>query len=182
MNKVLIIIFIIIVLLLVLGILYMYLYNKINDTIIRVNEAENRIDENLRNKYDTLNKVLTLIKSKIEVDDKIANDLAKLKAKKLSNFELDRILVNSYNEILPIYEANRELRDSDELYKSIKQLEIIDEELIALRKYYNGNIANYNKMIKRFPTLIIAKIKKYQERLFYDLKNRNDEDYEDFKL
>ena len=37
-------------------------------------------------------------------------------------------------------------------------------------------------MIKKIPTLIIAKIKKYNERPFYDLKNQNDDDYEDFKL
>ena len=64
----------------------------------------------------------------------------------------------------------------------MKQLELIDEELITLRKYYNGNITEYNRMIKRIPTLIIAKIKKYEERMFYDLKNMSDKDYEDFKL
>jgi hypothetical protein len=64
----------------------------------------------------------------------------------------------------------------------MKQLEIIDEELITLRTYYNGNITEYNRMIKRIPTLVIAKIKKYKERMFYDLKNMNDDDYEDFKL
>ena len=108
--------------------------------------------------------------------------MAKLKAKKLSNFDLDRSLVNSYNELLVVYDNHKELRESDELYKSMKQLELIDEELITLRKYYNANITSYNKMIKRFPTLIIAKIKKYNEKLFYDMKDRNDEDYEDFKL
>ena len=182
MNTFLIILFIIIILALLLGILYIYLYNKINDTIIRINEAENRIDDNLRDKYDILNRSVTLIKGKMELDDKAFNELAKLKTKKISNFDLDRTLVTSHNELLSIYEKNKELRDSDELYKSIKQLELIDEELISLRKYYNGNIASYNKMIKTFPMLIIAKMKKYNERMFYDLKDRNDEDYEDFKL
>lgn len=182
MNTFLIILFVIIILMVALGIIYIHFYNKINDTIIRVNEAENRIDNNLRDKYDILNKCVTLIKSRVELDDKAFKELASLKAKRLSNFELDRLLVNSYNELISVYENNKELRDSDELYKSMKQLELIDEELITLRKYYNGNITEYNRMIKRIPTLIIAKIKKYEERLFYDLKNMNDNDYEDFKL
>lgn len=182
MNTFLIILFVVIIIIIALGILYIHFYNKINDTIIRVNEAENRIDNNLRDKYDILNKCVALIKSKIELDDKAFKELASLKAKRLSNFELDRLLVNSYNELISVYENNKELRDSDELYKSMKQLELIDEELITLRKYYNGNITEYNRMIKRIPTLIIAKIKKYEERLFYDLKNMNDNDYEDFKL
>ena len=183
MNSFLIVLFIIIVVLIILGIMYIYFYNKISDTIIRVDEAENRIDNNLRDKYDLLNKCVSLIKGKIELDDKEFKDLLVLKTKKLSNFDLDRSLVKSHNELINTYEENnKDLRDSDELYKSMKQIELIDEELVTLRNYYNANIANYNKMITKFPTLIIARIKKYQERMFYDLKNMKDEDYEDFKL
>ena len=182
MNTFLIILFIIIVLALITFITYIILYNKINDTIIRINEAENRIDNNLRDKYDTLNRLQTLIKSKIKIKEEEFKDIVKLRSRKLSNFELDRILVKIHNDFLSIYENNNELRSSDEIYKAYKQLELIDEELNTLRDYYNASIANYNKIIKKFPTLIIAKIKKYNERLFYDLKNQNDEDYEDFKL
>lgn len=182
MNSFLIILFVIIIIVILTLIYYVYLYNKINETIIRVDEAESRIDSNLRDKYDLLNRSITLFKSKIELDDKAFKDIAKLKARKISNFELDRILVNTYNEFLAIYENNKDLRDSDELYKTAKQLELIDEELVTLRTYYNANITNYNKMIKKFPTNIIAKIKKYKERLFYDLKDMTDDDHEDFKL
>ena len=83
---------------------------------------------------------------------------------------------------MAIYEANQVLRENDEIFKVSRQLEIINEELYTLRNYYNANITNYNKMIKKFPTVIVAKIKKYKERSFYDLKNMNDEDYNDFKL
>ena len=182
MNTFLTILFIIIVLILSILITYIILYNSINDKIIRINEAENRIDNNLRDKYDTLNRAATLIKSKIKVKEDTFKDLLKLKLRKLSNFELDRTLITIHDEFISIYEKNKELRESDEIYKAYKQLELIDEELVTLRNYYNGNIASYNKMIKKIPTLIIAKIKKYNERPFYDLKNQNDDDYEDFKL
>ena len=182
MSIFLIVLFSIIILLIILGISYIYFYNRINDTIIRINEAENRIDNNLRDKYDILSKAVTIIKDKIELDDKAFKELASLKAKRLSNFELDRLLVKCHNELISVYEKKLELHDSDELFKSMKQLELIDEELVTLRKYYNGNISEYNKMIKKIPTVIIAKIKKYQEKMFYDMKNMNDDDFEDFKL
>lgn len=182
MDTFLTILFIIIVLILILLISYIILYNRFNDKIIRINEAENRIDNNLRDKYDTLNRVVTLIKSQMKLKDDDFKDLLKLKSRKLSNFEFDRTLVKIHNEFISIYEKNKELRNSDEIYKAYKQLELIDEELVTLRNYYNGNIASYNKMIKKIPTLFIAKIKKYNERPFYDLKNQNDDDYEDFKL
>lgn len=182
MKIFLIILFLIIVLAVVVAIMYVYFYNKINESIIRVDEAEVRIDSNLRDKYDLLDRMATLIKDKLGDTDNNFNDIVKLRSKKMSSFELDRSLVPLYNEFLSIYENNSELRESDEIYKASRQLEIIDEELTTLRNYYNANIGNYNKMIVKFPTRIVAKIKKYQERPFYDLKDMKDDDYEDFKL
>ena len=182
MNTFLIVLFIIILLIIILLFLYMYMYNKINDTIIRINEAENRIDTNLRDKYDILTKSSITIKKELDVDDKTFSELNKLKARKLSNFEFDRILTKIYHEFLAIYENNNKITDNNEIYKYNKQTELIDEELVTLRAYYNANITKYNKLIKRFPTLIIAKIKKYQEKLFYDLKDMSDDYYEDFKI
>ena len=182
MNTFLIIIFIIIVVLLTFGLIYIYYHNKFNETIIRINEAENRIDTNLRDKYDILSKCVTIIKDKIDLDDKAFNDLLMLKTKKLSNFDLDRLLVKAYNDLLSIYDNNKKLHDNEELNKAIKQIELIDEELVTLRIYYNANISNYNNMVKKIPSMLVAKINKYKERMFYDLKNMSDEDYEDFKL
>jgi len=182
MNGFLIGVFIIIIFVIILGIYYVYLFNKINESIIRIDEAESRIDTNLRDKFDLLNRSVTLFKSKIELNPDDFKELEKLRTKKLSNFDLDRELVKVHNEFLTIYENNPILRESDEIYKANRQLDIIDEELVTLRNYYNANIVNYNGMIKKFPTNIIANIKKYKEKLFYDLKNMKDDNYEDFKL
>ena len=182
MNTLLIILFIIVVIGISLSILYITLYNKFNESIIRINEAESRIDNNLRDKYDILNKCVGIVKNGIKIDDKMFNDLLMLKTQKLSNFNLDRALTKSYNEFLTIYDKNNELKNNDELYKANKQIELIDEELVTLRNYYNANILNYNRMIKKIPTNIVAKIKKYNERLLYDKKDMTDEDEEDFKL
>jgi len=182
MSGFLIFIFVVILLVIGLGIYYIYLFNKINESIIRIDEAESRIDNNLRDKFDLLNRSVVLFKSKIELAPDDFKDLIKLRTKKLSNFDLDRELVKLHNEFVTIYENNPSLRESDEIYKASRQLEIIDEELLTLRNYYNANIVNYNGMIKKFPTNIIANIKKYKEKLFYDLKDMKDDNYEDFKL
>ena len=182
MNGFLIALFLIIITIITLLILYIHLYNKINESIIRIEEAESRIDNNLRDKYDLLNRSISLIRNKIDLEPDAFKEIIKLRSRKISNFDLDRILVKSYNEFLSIYEDNSKVRESDEIFKVSRQLEIINDELLTLRNYYNANITNYNKMIKTFATIIIANIKKYKEKPFYDLKDMTDEDYQDFKL
>lgn len=182
MNTFLIILFIVLIIIIIISLSYVCLYNKLNESIIRVDEAEDRIDTNLRDKYDLLDKVITLSKSIIEIDEELSKNILKLRSRKMTNFDFDRILIKLNNEFFAIYETKPELRENDKVFKLVKEIELIDEELITLRNYYNANISNYNKMVKMFPTNIIAKIKKYKERLFYSLKDMSDEDYEDFKI
>ena len=182
MDSFLIVLFLIIIAIIVLLIAYVHLYNRINESIIRIEEAESRIDNNLRDKYDLLNRSISLIRNKIDLDANAFGDIIKLRSRKISNFDLDRVLVKAYNEFLAIYEKNSKLRESDEIFKVSRQLDIINDELLTLRNYYNANITNYNKMIKTFPTIVVANIKKYKERPFYDLKDMTDENYQDFKL
>ena len=182
MNALLIILFVVIVIAVIFMLAYICLFNKFNESIVRINEAEERIDTNLRDKYDFLDKVITLSKNIVELDEELGKTILKLRSRKLSNFDFDRILVKIFNDFNAIYEIETKLRENEKIFKIIKQIELIDEELITLRNYYNANITNYNMMVKKFPTNIIAKIKKYKERLFYSLKDMNDEDYEDFKI
>ena len=48
--------------------------------------------------------------------------------------------------------------------------------------YYNENISIYNNLLKKFPSNVVAIFCKYKEKLFFDRKDMNDDDYNDFKL
>ena len=103
----------IIALTLIILIYYIYLYNNINESIIRIEEAESRIDNNLRDKYDLLNRSISLIRNKIDLPQDSFKEIIKLRSRKLSSFDLDRVLVKSYNEFLSIYEEHKKLRESE---------------------------------------------------------------------
>jgi len=154
---ILIIVILVIVILVCLGSLFYFLtYNKYQDYIIRINEVESIIDNNLRNKYDLINRSISLIK--------------------------DRKLNEAYNEFIGLKEKHKKLNDSEELNKIDTQIKEINETLTTSINYYNKNISSYNKLLKSFPSNIIALLCKYKEKLFFDRKDMSDEDYEDFKL
>ncbi len=186
MNAIMLLILcIIIIICLILGI-YMYLYNRIQDYIVKINEIEAIIDTNLREKYDNINKCVTIIKNDEKINEKLEKkafeEVLKLKNRKISNFDLDRKLIEANNEFSAIKQKYNSLNNNDEIIKITKKIEEYDEKLEINREYYNNNIAEYNKLIRLFPTNIIAKICKYQEKLFFDRKDMSDDDYNDFKL
>ena len=163
------------------------MYNKIQYYSTKINEVESIIDENLRNKYDNINKCVSLIKGNDKIneliDKNMFEEIVKLRNRKISNFDLDRKLIEANTEFIVLKEKyNNILNKSDEINNITKKLEEIDEKLDVNREYYNKNIAEYNKLIKMFPTNIIAKINKCEEKLFFDRKDMTDNDYNDFKL
>jgi len=182
LNPVYLYISIIVILICTIIIIYSTIYNKFQSYIIRINEAEGKIDNILRNKYDLLNRVIAIIKGNIKIEDEIFEEIVKLRSRKISNFDLDRKLVTATNEFLAIREKHKEELQSDEIKKIYKSLLDIDGTLTSLKEYYNENITAYNKLIRIFPTNIVAKVSKYKEKPFFDGKDMTDDIIDDFKL
>lgn len=158
------------------------MYNKFQDSIIKLNEVEGKIDDALRNKFDHLIEMNNVIKETIKTKKAIIDDLSKLKDEDISSFELDRKLIEASSKINFIKKQYTELQGVSSLNKLSYEIEEIDDTLIAYRKYYNENIVKYNMLIKKFPYNIIGIILKYKEKRFFDNKDLNDEDIKDFKL
>lgn len=182
MEILLIVIIVIILLVCGISIFYASIYNKFQDYIIRINEVESIIDSNLRKKYDLINRAIPIIKSCIPKDKEVFDEIVKLRSRKLSNFELYRTLERGYNEFNSLKEEFPDIQESEEIKKIQSSILDIDNIIDEATSYYNDNISIYNKLLKKFPSNIIATFSKYKEKLFFDRKDMSDEDYNDFKL
>lgn len=158
------------------------IYNKFQSYIIRINEAEANIDSTLRKRFDLLNKSISIIKANCEIEGEVLEGIAKLRSKKLTNFELDRNLYDIINEFNKYKETYEQLQTCEEFIKIQVALNESEAEIIAFRKYYNDIITDYNKVIRCFPNIVIAKILGYKIRTYYDGKNMEDNIVNDFKL
>lgn len=123
-----------------------------------------------------------IIKEKIKTKKEIVENIDKLKNKSMSSFELDRKLSEALQKINFVRKQYQELYNIENLNKLGYEIEEIDEELTAYRKYYNENIVTYNILVKKFPHFLIGKILKYKEKKFFDGKDLTDENIKDFKL
>lgn len=175
---------IIIAIILFIMIIYVIIvYNKFQQFIIRINEAEGQIDENLRKRFDLLNRSISIIKANVEIDEDFLEDIVKLRSRKLSSFDLDRRLTSSMNEFYNINEQySSQLSQIDSFRNLCIDLAITEEQLTSTKIYFNNVITQYNKLIRIFPSNVIGKLFKYSEKTFFDTKNMYDEIYNDFKI
>lgn len=160
---------------------YVSVYNNYQNYIIRINEAEAFIDTTLRKRFDLLNKSIEIIKANTK-ETEVLNIINELKTMKISNFDLDRKLYDAINEFNKYKENYDELRNTESFLKIELGLFESESEIVAARKYYNDIITDYNKLVKKFPSNIVAKVSRYKTRTYFDGKDMEDDDTKDFKL
>ena len=165
-----------------LCIVYVVIYNKFQDYIIRINECEANIDSTLRKRFDLISKSISVIETNVKDTHDVFSNITKLRNKKLTNFELDRLLVGSITEFNKYKEENPSLRKNDSFIKIEIGLNESESEIEAFRKYYNDIISDYNKLVKSFPSNIIACFSKYKFKTYFDGKDMTDDIINDFKL
>lgn len=177
-------VYILIIVIIIGSILMWYIttYNKYQNLIIRINEAEATIDSILRKRFDLLNKSIGVIKGNTDIEEDVLEIIVKLRSRKLTNFDLDRQLYDAINEFNSYKEKYESLKNSENFVKIEVGLNESESEIIASRKYYNDIITDYNKLVKSFPTNVVAKICKYPYKSYFDGKDMTDDIINDFKL
>lgn len=162
---------------------YISTYNHYQSYIIRINEAEAFIDTTLRKRFDLLNKSIGIIKNASNnKKEEILGVIIQLRSKKLSNFELDRELYEAINEFNQYKDKFPELKNNESFLKIELSLFESESEIVAARKYYNDIITDYNKLVRTFPSNLVAKVAGYSLKTYFDGKDMNDEIIQDFKL
>ena len=182
MNLVLIIIIIAIIIVGFITIKYIFSYNKLQELNIKINEAENIIDNELRNKYDLIIRSSNTINKLLKKDVTYYKELEELKNKNISNFEMDRKISEGENLIEQVKNDYASLEDNQDYNEILNSLKESDEILEAAKSFYNKYTTEINLIVKKFPTNMIAKIHKIKVRNYFDGKNMFDDEIKDFKL
>ena len=163
-------------------IMYIFYYNKLQEVKLKVNEAESIIDECLRNKYDVIIDIKEIIKKESKSKKISFKEIDNIKSEEISNFDLDRKLEDAINLINTIVNDNKKISDDEKVIEHFKDIKRIDEKLTTAKTFYNKYITESNALVLKFPSNIIAKFHNIKEKNFFDNKDLNDEEINDFKL
>jgi len=160
----------IILLVVIVVIWYISTVNKLNRTIVKIDEADSGIDVALTKRYDVLTKMMDTVKGYAKHEKETLFEVINLRkgmtleekneanAKMSQNLEKIHVVVENYPEL-----------KSSENYKTLQQSIVdVEEHLQAARRMYNSNVSIFNQMIVTFPTSIIANNKGMVKKEFFE--------------
>lgn len=130
--------------------------------------CENDMSDRLKSKEDLIIRCINIIIRQLKLDIKIFDEVKNIKANKLNNYEIDKLLSDAHKEICKIYTDNPSLKDVKSFDGIVRDLEKLEIEMISLRTLYNKCACEFNNYHSKFPYSLICKVKKFSMKSLYD--------------
>ncbi|MBI5134837.1 LemA family protein [Candidatus Uhrbacteria bacterium] len=171
-----------IIVLILIGVWMVGMYNGLVRARMQVKEAWSDIDVQLKRRYDlipnlvetvkgyaahekeTLERVIQARNSAMQVHDKkgaTPEDMA----------QSENMLTGALKSIFALSEAYPDLKANTNFLKLQDELSDTENKIQAARRFYNGNVRDYNTAIQTFPTNTMAGMFGFSEEKFFEIED-----------
>ena len=168
----------VVVIILIIVIWYISVSNKLNRSVVKIDEALSGIDVALTKRYDVLTKMIDVVKAYTKHEKETLFEVINLR-KDMTVKErnaANRAMDENFKKINVVAENYPELKSSEN-YKTLQQsIADVEEHLQASRRLYNSNVSIYNQLLVSFPTSSIAKNKGMTKKEFFEAEESKKED------
>jgi len=144
--------------------------NKYEMANIKIEKAEQDISLYLKNKLELLQRTRPIVKKALRTKE-FMEDLDNVSIE-LNNLEMHITLKKIYNELFKAMDEHEKLYKSEALLKILDELNDNEEDIIGAIKFYNDTVVDFNKLVVAFPSNIIALVKRYRKKEFYNNEKR----------
>ncbi|MBD3244864.1 MAG: LemA family protein [Candidatus Moranbacteria bacterium] len=172
----------VVVLIAVIG-LASYLIKFYNDQIViknKVDEAWSDIDVQLKRRYDLIPNLVETVKGYAKHESSTLEDVTKARnmAMQATNpqekAEAENFLSDTLKSLFAVSEQYPQLKADKNFLNLQNKLSEIEEVIQKSRRYYNGNVRDFNTKIQKFPNNIFAPIMGFKKKEFFKLKTEKE--------
>jgi hypothetical protein len=144
--------------------------NKYQLAIIKICKAEEDISMYLQKKEELLNRAKPIIQKETKKKDIMLElDMIEVEA---SNFDKHLTLKKVYNELFKLLDENEKLFKSKSLQGILEELNQNEENIVGSIRFYNDTVVEYNHLVLSFPSSVVAFIRRYKKKEFYNNEKR----------
>lgn len=159
--------------------LVLFLIYKYNSFIVfktRVEEAWADIDVQLKRRYDLIPNLVSTVKGyathESEAFEKVSE--ARSRAMQAGSLEekgqAENALAGTLKSLFAISESYPELKANTNFLQLQGELSDTENKIQAARRFYNGNVKEFNTRVETFPGNLIAKMFKFIKKDYFELE------------
>ncbi len=137
-------------------------YNGLIKLRNKTEEAWSDIDVQLKRRYDLIPNLVETVKGYAKHENKTFEDIANLRSQAMQantpaeKAKADNMLSDTLKSLFAVVENYPELKANQNFMDLQSQLSSIEETIQQSRRYYNGNVRDFNIKLETFPNNLVA--------------------------
>ncbi len=159
---------------------FVAVYNGLVRLKNRVEEAWSDIDVQLKRRYDLIPNLVETVKGYAKHEKELFENVTKARSQAMNaqdphaKAEAENMLSSTLKSLFAVSENYPELKASDNFAKLQDELSDTENKIQAARRFYNGQVRDFNTKIQLFPTNLIAGMLGFVEREFFEVDDASE--------
>ncbi len=162
----------------VVALFLIFVYNSLVTAKQRVEEAWSDINIQLKRRYDLIPNLVSTVQGYASHESKVFDEVTAARTAAMGASGIhdkaaaENQLAGTLKSLFAVSEAYPDLK-ANENFKHLQE-ELVDTEdkIQAARRFYNGNVRDFNTKLGVFPTNLVAGLMGFKEREFFEVENQ----------
>lgn len=155
-------------------------YNGLIRSKNQVDEAWSDIDVQLKRRFDLIPNLIETVKGYASHEKEVFENVTKARTAAMSAEQsgnvgdiakADNMLTSTLKSLFAVAEAYPDLKANENFAKLQDELSDTENKIMASRRFYNGNVRDFNTKLQVFPTNMIAGMLGFMAREFFEIEN-----------
>lgn len=175
-----VLLYILIILALLVGWVVM-MYNGLIKSRNRVDEAWSDIEVQLKRRYDLIPNLVNTVKGYTKQESSVFENVTRLRATAMNaqspaeRAKDENMLSGALKSLFAVAESYPDLKSNQNFMQLQSDLTDTEDKIQASRRFYNGNVRDFNTKLQTFPTNIFAGMLGFSVKLFFDIDEKGAE-------
>jgi len=164
---------ILLIVVVVLAIWIIAIYNGLIRLKNRVDEAWSDIDVQLKRRHDLIPNLVNTVKGYAAHEKEVFDKVTQARAAAMgagtaeAKGQAENMLSGALKSLFAVAEAYPDLKANQNFLELQRELTDTEDKIMAARRFYNGNVRDFNTKIQVFPTNIFAGMLNFTKRDFF---------------
>ena len=165
---------IILVVIALLAVWLIVIYNGLIKLRNRVDEAWSDIDVQLKRRYDLIPNLINTVKGYASHEKEVFEKVTEARTRAMNagttneKAEAENALSGTLKTLFAVSENYPELKANQNFLELQRELTDTEDKIMASRRFYNGNVRDFNTKIQVFPNNLIAGMLSFKVYEFFE--------------
>jgi LemA protein len=151
-------------------------YNRFVSQKNLIKDAWANIDTELRRRYDLIPNIVETVKGYAAHEREVLENVTKARAmatgatgSPAAQAAAEGPLVAALRQLLAVAENYPDLKANENFLALQAELSNTEDRLQTARRFYNGNVRDYNRRVQSFPSMVVARFGHFENEEFFEV-------------